>query len=92
MIYWKTNIQHIRKLHGLTPTQAAKLIGVGRSSHQSWERMGIRPQLDTLTKISKAYRISMHVLCFVDISQVSSIEELHQELPLFNACLHLLHL
>ncbi len=81
MIYWQTNIRHIRKLYGYTITRTAEAIGVTPQAYGSWEERGIRPQLDTYVKVSNAFKLSIHVLILADLSKVKTKEGLRRQTP-----------
>ena len=52
-------LRDIRIEHGLTQTEAGKIVGIGKTTYATWEQCRSMPDVDTLYRLAKYYGVTM---------------------------------
>lgn len=78
-MYFNTNIRLLRERKKLTQDAAAKLLGISRSTLNSYENGGVtNPTIEALLKFSKHFRVSVDTLIKMDMRKFTEFQ--HGEL------------
>lgn len=54
-----TKLKELRKSEGLTQTELAKRLGIGRVNYTRYEKDAVRPDYETLIAIADFYHITL---------------------------------
>ena len=52
-------LREVRLEHGLTQTEAGKIVGIGKTTYATWEQCRSMPDVDTLYRLAKFYGVTM---------------------------------
>ena len=64
-----SNLQTLRKQHGLTQEDLAEALNVSRQTVSKWEQDTCYPETDKIVAICKRYSVSMDQLMFGELDQ-----------------------
>jgi transcriptional regulator with XRE-family HTH domain len=71
MIYFSRNIQLLRKRKKRSQEEMAGVLGLKRSTLSSYELGTVEPSLETLTRFSRFFKITMDKLVTLDLGSIS---------------------
>ena len=71
MNYLSTNLQKLRKHHGLSQEQAAEKLGIKRPRYSGWEGRMSEPSIDMLLSCCALYRIGVGTMLTKDLSPLT---------------------
>lgn len=72
-IYFPTNIKLLRNRKKRTQDEVAGSVGLKRSTYSAYELGTIEPNLETLIRISKFFKISIDKLIMMDLNSISEM-------------------
>lgn len=55
MSKFASRLKELRKKHGLTQKEIAKLIGISQSSYSNWENGNTEPSLENVVRLAKLF-------------------------------------
>ena len=62
MSKFASRLKELRKKHGLTQKEIAKLIGISQSSYSNWENGNTEPSLENVVRLAKLFGVTTDYL------------------------------
>ncbi|CAM3505626.1 DNA-binding helix-turn-helix protein [Streptococcus pluranimalium] len=62
MSKFASRLKELRKKHGLTQKEIAKLIGISQSSYSNWENGNREPSLENVVRLAKLFGVTTDYL------------------------------
>ena len=71
MNHLSTNLKRMRTHQGITQAEAARRLGVPRSSYSSWESGAVEPSIDTMLACCTMYRMGVSIMLTKDLAPLT---------------------
>lgn len=71
MNHLSTNLKRMRTHQGITQAEAARRLGVPRSSYSSWESGAVEPSLDMMLACCTMYRMGVSIMLTKDLAPLT---------------------
>ena len=71
MNHLSTNLKRMRTHQGITQAEAARRLGVPRSSYSSWESGAVEPSIDMMLACCTMYRMGVSIMLTKDLAPLT---------------------